>query len=117
MTEFKYLSYEEIDQALRNGMAIEVKGSNYNPFRLIDGRVVDKHHGISPAARGILDAMIGLSEARIVEPPITRWVVVYYSNVANEINTSLVDTIHWKEDLEKHFKDEGRYIRTTTVEV
>lgn len=114
MNEFKILTFKEISDALNAGKHVEVEGGVYNPFKLIDGYLVDSREDRSQVSDYIVVAMRGVWGARILESKLTRWIVVYDCGEPLTVTASEEEE---KNRLEEYYKNEGCWLRTVKVEV
>ena len=112
MDEFKILTFKEISDALNTGKEIEVEGCGSNPFKLIEGFLVDRDENSHSVSYDIQHAMTGLQKARIIYPKFTRWLVVCKSG-HTECHEYLIDACN----AENHYKGKGKWLRTVKVEV
>ena len=115
MSEFKTLTFKEISDALNAGKQVEVETSSFNPYSIKEGQIVDNDESFSFVSESILKAMNGKLKARILEPKLTRWIVVYWCCGKQETNT--LTTEESKERIEERCKKEGSWVRTVKVEV
>ena len=115
MSEFKILTFKEISDALNAGKHVEVEGGVYNPFKLIDGYLVDSREDRSQVSDYIVVAMRGVWGARILEPKLTRWIVVHRFG-EGDMSTQVYDSEKDTERAEEYWKDKGLWIRTVKVE-
>ena len=115
MSEFKTLTFKEISDALNAGKQVEVEGCKRNPFKLVGGFLVDRDGTPYIVGYDIHHAMIGLEKARIIEPKLTRWIVVY--RFRGGVCTTPYDSEKDAERTEKYCKEKGWWMRTVKVEV
>ena len=117
MDEFKILTFKEISDALNAGKYVEVEGSNFNPFRLIEGKLVDRDESFSSLmSEAILKAMQGRNKARIIDPKVTLWAVVIRIG-KNNLGTNVYNSENIAKDDELFRKEQGTWVRTVRVEV
>lgn len=115
MNGFKTLTFKEISDAFNTGKHVEVAGSHLNPFRLDNGRIVDVNNDPTFTSNYVFAAMQGERKARIVEPKLTRWVVVH--RFEGDVCTPVYDSKKDAEREEEYWMDKGLWIRTVKVEV
>jgi hypothetical protein len=115
MSEFKILTFDEISDALKAGKHVEVDGCAHNPFKVDNGRIVDGANSYNSTSSFIFSAMRGMRMARIVEPKLTRWIIVCWISGRHETITLAAEEN--PERVEERYKKEGRWVRTVRVEV
>jgi hypothetical protein len=115
MSEFKILTFKEISNALNAGKHVEVEGCGKNPFKLDGGFLVDGDETPYVVVYDIYKAMTGLAKARIIEPKLTRWIIVCWISGRHETITLAAEEN--PERVEERYKKEGRWVRTVRVEV
>ena len=115
MSEFKILTFKEISGALIAGKQVEVETSSFNPYSIKEGQIVDNDESFSFVSESILKAMNGKLKARIVEPKLTRWIVVH--RYMDKVSDSKYDSKKEAKCAEKYWKANGTWIRTVKVEV
>jgi hypothetical protein len=116
MEEFKILTFKEISDAFNSGKRVDVYGCSRNPFMLKNGFLVDLYEDPNSVNSSIKLAMAGKLKARIVEPKLTRWIVVYKDNF-DSYNTKFFEYKKYAKGEEEYRKGKGTWIRTVKVEV
>ena len=112
MEEFKILTFKEISDALNAGKEITVRGCKAT-FKLENDALIAREgkDGVKVINTYILAAMAGQYEARIIEPKVTLWIVIY------KIGTNVYQSENIAKNDELLRREQGTWLRTVKVEV